>query len=110
MKRASTVCESDAQFRESLEDAAENHRTNGERSLSWHSDEPRQPIFWHAFLAEHVPGMNEDGSVELFRRAPNRLKRRIIEIQSIDASGVRICVHVRTDLCAAQSQLANTTL
>src|SRR5206468_8550402 len=51
--------------------------------------------------------MNEDGSVELLRRAPDRLKRSIIEIQSVDASGVRICVHVRANLCAAQSQLAN---
>src|SRR2546427_5919808 len=53
--------------------------------------------------------MNEDGSVELLRHAPDRLKRSIIEIQSVDASGVRICVDVRANLCPAQSQLTNAT-
>ncbi len=108
-KRAAAVGESDAQFRETLEDAAENHRANRERSFSRHPDEPRQPVFRHAFLADHVPGMNEDGSVELFRRAPDGLKRSIIEIQGVDPAGVRICVHVRADLRAAQSQFADAT-
>ena len=53
--------------------------------------------------------MNEDGSVELFRRAPNRLKRRVIEIQSVDSSRMPVCIHVRANLCATQSQLANAT-
>jgi len=74
-----------------------------------------QPAFRRATVTNNsacvpcpaCPRMNEDGSVELFRRAPNGLKRRIIEIQSIEASGVRICIHVRANLCATQSQLTN---
>src|SRR4051794_19907086 len=39
-KRAAAMGEGDAKFGEAREDAAENHRTNGERRFGRHPDEP----------------------------------------------------------------------
>ena len=58
----------------------------------------------------HVPWMNEHCRAELFGRAPDGLERRIVQIDTVDASGMRVRVHVRADLRAAQAQLANATL
>src|SRR5205823_15002997 len=103
------MSKSHAEFWESLEDAAENQGTNRKRSFSRHTDQPRQPIFRHALLAEHVPGMNKDRGVQIFRGAPDRLKRCIIEIQRVDAAGMRICIHVRADLRTAQAQFSDAS-
>ena len=54
--------------------------------------------------------MNKDGGIHVFSGAPDRLKRCIIEVQSIDASEVRICIHVRADLCPAQAEFADAAL
>ena len=109
-KRAAAVREGDAQLRKALEDAAENHRANRERSFGRHADEPRQPVFRHALLAKHVPWMNEDRSVELLGRAPDRLQRCVIEIQRIDAAEMLVRVDVGADLRAAQAEVAHATL
>src|SRR6266581_1381972 len=101
-KCAAAMSKSNAEFWESLEDAAENQGTNRKRRFSRHTDQPRQPIFRHALLAEHVPGMNKDRCVQFFSGAPDRLKRRIIKIQSVDATGMRIRIDVRADLRTAQ--------
>src|SRR5215472_3490811 len=77
---AAAMSERDTEFWESLEDAAENQGTNRKRRFGRHADQPRQPIFRHPLLADHVPGMNKDRRVQFFRGAPDRLKRRIIEI------------------------------
>src|SRR5436309_12644302 len=53
--------------------------------------------------------MNKDSGVELFCRAPNRLKRGIIKIQRVDASGMRICIHMRADLSPAQPQFTHAS-
>src|SRR5690348_4133360 len=83
---AAAVSERDTEFWEPLEDAAENQGTNRKRRFSRHTNQPRQPIFRHALLAEHVPRVNKDRRVQFFRGAPNRLKRGIIEIQRVDAT------------------------
>src|SRR5438045_3634675 len=80
---AAAVSKRNTEFWKSLEDAAENQGTNRKRRFSRHTHQPWQPIFRHALLAEHVPGMNKDRGVQFFRGAPDRLKRRIIEIQSV---------------------------
>src|SRR5262245_65409866 len=49
--------------------------------------------------------MNKDRGIELFSGAPDRLKRCVIEIQSIYAPKIRICIHVRADLCGAEPEL-----
>src|SRR5436853_6281316 len=97
--------ESDPEFWKTLEDAAENHRTDRQRGLGRHADEPWQPVFRHALFAEHIPWMNEDRGAELFRRAPNRLKGSVVQVESVDAAEVRVRVHMRADLRAAQPQL-----
>jgi hypothetical protein len=51
----------------------------------------------------------QDRGVELFSSAPDRLKRRIIEIQNVDATGMRICVHMRANLRATHSQVAHAS-
>src|SRR5207247_2333042 len=89
-KRSAAMSKADAEFWEPLKDAAENQGTNRKRGFGRHTDQPRQPIFWHALLAEHVPGMNKDRCVQFFSGAPHRLKRRILEIQSVDATGMRV--------------------
>ena len=48
--------------------------------------------------------MNKDRRIEFFGGAPDRLKRCVIEVQSIYASEMRICVHVRSNLRAAQPE------
>ena len=108
-KRAAAMGEGDAKFRKSLEDAAKNHRADRERRFGWHSDEPRQPVIRHALSAEHVPGVNEDRPAKLLGHTPDRLQRRIVQIQSVDATGVRVRVHVRANLRAAQSQFTDTS-
>src|SRR2546421_6948736 len=107
---AAAMRESDPEFWKTLKDAAENHRTDGERCFGRHADEPWQPVFRHALFAEHIPRMNEDRGAELFRRAPDRLKRSIVEIQSVDAAEVWVRVYVGADLSTSQPQLGNTTL
>src|SRR6266568_1125881 len=108
-KRSAAMSKADAEFWEPLKDAAENQGTNRKRSFGRHTDQPRQPIFWHALLAEHVPGMNKDRCVQFFSGAPHRLKRRIIEIQSVDATGMRVRIDMRSDLRTAHSQLTNAS-
>src|SRR6266567_5162261 len=108
-KCAPAMSKPDTEFWESLDDATENHGTNRNRRFSRHTDQPRQPIFRHAFLTEHVPGMNKDRCVQFFSGAPDRLKRRIIEIQSVDATGMRVRIDMRSDLRTAHSQLTNAS-
>src|SRR6202022_4233425 len=107
---APAVRECDAELREPIEHAAEDHRTDRQRCLGRHADEPRQPIIRHALLAEHVPRMNEDRRAELLRRAPNWLKRRIVQIYGVDATRVRVCIDMRTDLRPAQTQFTHASL
>src|SRR5437870_4211948 len=54
--------------------------------------------------------MNKDRGVQFFSGAPHWLKRRIIEIQSVDATGMRICIDMRSDLRAAQPQFSDAAL
>src|SRR5215472_11335844 len=98
-KRAAAVRKRDAQLRKPLEHAPKNHRTNRERCFCRHGDKPRQPVFRHTLAAEHVPRMNKDCGLEFFGEAPDRLKRRVIEVQSIYSSKVRIRINVCSDLC-----------
>src|SRR5438128_12600139 len=72
-KCAAAMSKPNAEFWESLEDAAENQGTNRKRSFSRHTDQPRQPMFRHALLAEHVPGMNKDRGGQLFSGTPDRM-------------------------------------
>ena len=53
--------------------------------------------------------MNENRRAQLFRGTPHRLKRGIIQIQNIHATGVLVRVDMRSDLCAAQAQVADAT-
>ena len=53
--------------------------------------------------------MNENGGIEFFSGAPDRLKRCVIEVQSIYASEMRVCIHVRSDLRATQPEFPDTT-
>src|SRR6516165_9410916 len=106
---ATAMSERDTEFWKSFKDASENQGTNRKRRFSRHTDQPRQPIFRHALLADHVPGMNKDRRIQFFRGAPDRLERRIIEIQSVDAAGMRIRIDVRADLRAAQAQFADAS-
>ena len=53
--------------------------------------------------------MNKDRCVQFFSGAPHRLKRRIIEIQSVDATGMRVRIDMRSDLRTAHSQLTNAS-
>src|SRR6478736_881436 len=108
-KRAAAVCKRDAQFRKSLEHASKNHGTNRERRFCRHANQPRQPVFRHALAAQHVPWMNKERGIEFFGGAPDRLKRCVIEVQSIYASEVRISIHVRSNLCAAQPEFPDAT-
>src|SRR5207244_9049787 len=87
---APAVCECDAELREPIEHAAEDHRTDRQRCLGRHTDEPRQPIIRHPLLAEHVPRMYEDRRAELLRRAPKWLKCRIVHIYVVTATRVRV--------------------
>src|SRR6476469_10471617 len=109
-KGAAAVRKRDAQFRKPFEYASKNHGTNRERCFCRHSDQPRQPVLRHALAAQHVPRMNKDPRVELFGGAPDRLKRCVIEVQRIYAPKMRICVHVRSHLRAAQPEFADAPL
>src|SRR2546423_15628014 len=71
-KSAAAVGEGDAEFREALENAAEYHRADRERSFCWHADQPWQPVLRHPLFADHVPWMDEDGGAQFFGGAPNR--------------------------------------
>src|SRR5207244_2369157 len=108
-KCPSAVGKSDAQFWKPLEHAPEDHRTNRERRLCRHADQPGQPVFRHPFLAQHVPGMNENCGAEFFCCAPNWLERGVVEVQRVSPTGEWTGVHVRADLRAAESELTNTT-
>jgi hypothetical protein len=48
--------------------------------------------------------MNKNCGIEFFSGAPDRLKRCVIEVQSIYSSEIRIRIHVRSDLRAAQPE------
>src|SRR4030095_3253446 len=104
-KRAAAVRKRDAQCRKPLEDASKNHRTDRERRFCRHGDQPWQPVFRHTLAAQHVPRMDKDRGIEFFSCAPDRLKRCVIEVQSIYASEIRIRVNVRSDLRAAKPEL-----
>src|SRR4029077_17387130 len=106
-KRAAAVGERDTQSWEAFEDAAKNHRTDRERRLCRHGNQPGQPVFRHTIAAEHVPGMNKNRGLQFFGGVPNRLKRCIIEVQSIHASEIRIRVHVRPNLRTAKAEFAD---
>src|SRR6476620_12502476 len=108
-KCAAAMSKADAEFWEPLKDAAENQGTNCKRGFGRHTHQPWQPIFRHALLAQHVPGMNKDRSVQFFSGAPHRLKRRIIEIQRVDATGMGICIDMRSNLRAAQAQFVDAS-
>src|SRR6266566_3970493 len=109
-ERAAAVGEGYAKLWEPLKHAAEYHRANSERCLGRHADEPRQPVVRHSIFAEHVPRMNEDRRPKLLCRAPDGLERRIVQIQGVDATGVRIRIDVGADLYTAQPQLTNAAL
>ena len=49
--------------------------------------------------------MNKDRGIEFFSGAPDRLKRCVIEVQSIYSSEIRIRINVRSDLRATQPEL-----
>src|SRR5207248_1875189 len=106
---AAAMSKGDAKFWEALEDAAEHHGANRQRSLSRHSNKPRQPVLRHALLSDHIPRMNKDRRTELFGRAPDRLERRVVQIQGIDASRMWVCVDVGSDLRPAQAQLTHAS-
>ena len=76
-----------------------------ERRFCRHGDQPRQPVFRHTLAAQHVPRMNKDRGIEFFSGAPDRLKRGVVEVQSIYASEMRIRINVRSDLRAPQPEL-----
>src|SRR3954464_1973578 len=59
-KRPSTMGEGDTEFGKPLKDPAENHGTDRERRFGWHANQPRQPIFRHPSLPQHIPGMHEE--------------------------------------------------
>src|SRR5215471_5367111 len=107
---ATAMRKRDAKFRKPLEHASENHRTDRERCFCRHGDQPRQPIFRHALAAQHVPWMNKDSSIEFFGSAPDRLKRGVIEVQSIYPSEIWIRINVRSDLSATQAKFADAAL
>src|SRR5262249_5207239 len=104
-KRAAAVRKRDAQRGKPLQHAPKNHGTDCERRFCRHRDQPGQPVFRHTVAAEHVPGMNKDRGIEFFSGAPDRLKRCVIEVQSIYASELRIRINVRSDLRAAKPEL-----
>ena len=54
--------------------------------------------------------MNKDGGIKFFCGAPDRLKRCVIEVQSIYASEMRICINVRSNLRAAQPEFAERSV
>src|SRR5260370_8937749 len=102
-KRAAAMGEGDAKFRKSLEDAAKNHRADRERRFGRHSDEPRQPVIRHALSAEHVPGVNEDRPAKLLDHTPDRLQRRILQLQVLESPADRFRVPMRANLPPPQS-------
>ena len=103
------MSESNTEVRESFKDTAENHGTDRKRCFSRHTDQPRQPIFPHALLAQHVPGMNKDRGVQFLSGAPHRLQRRVVEIQNIDATRMGIRIHMCADLRATHSQVPHAS-
>src|SRR5882724_8764340 len=109
-KCATAMGERDAKFRKPLEHAAENHRTNRERCFRRHADEPRQPVFRHPFFTHHVPWMNEDRSVELFRRFPDNIERRMIQVPAIGSVAMIVRIDMGSDLNSAQTQVLNAAL
>src|SRR5215831_16212256 len=109
-KRAAAMRKSDTKAREPFEHAAKNHGTNRERRLCWHANQPWQPIFRHTLAAQHVPRMNKNCGVDFFSSAPDRLQRCVVEVQRINASEMRICIHVRSDLRAAQPEFPDAAL
>src|SRR5262245_34812952 len=103
-KCAAAMCERDPKFGKAFEDTAENHRTDCERSFSGHSNKPWQPIFGHSFFPNHVPWMNEDGGSELFSSTPDRLKRRVIQVQTVESARMPVGVNMGSNLRAVQTK------
>src|SRR6266481_3650600 len=72
-KRATAMRKSNTKARESFEHAAKNHRTNRERRLCRHTNQPRQPVFRHTITTQHIPRMNKNCGIDFFSSAPNWL-------------------------------------
>src|SRR5215831_12402606 len=108
-KRAAAVRKRDPQLGKPLEHASKNHGTDRQRRFCRHSYQPWQPVFRHTLAAQHVPGMDKDRRIEFFGRAPDRLKRCVVEVQSIYPSKLRIRINMRSDLRAAQPELPDAT-
>ncbi len=54
--------------------------------------------------------MHEDRRIELFRRAPDHIERRIVQVAAIGAMAMLVRIDVRADLRAAQAEVADTAL
>ena len=93
--------ERDPQLWKALEDAAKNHRANRECGFRRHSDQPWQPEIRHAFLPDHVPGVNKNRGSEFFGFAPDGLQRRIIEVDGIEPAEMLVRVHMAANLRAS---------
>src|ERR1044071_9627085 len=101
-KRAAAVRKCDAHSRKPLEHPSKNHGTDRQRRFCRHGDQPWQPVLRHTLAAQHIPWMNKDRGIEFFSGAPDRLKRCVIEVQSIYASEIRIRINVSSNFRAAQ--------
>src|SRR5205807_9734670 len=106
-KGAAAMRERNTKFWEALKDAAEDHRTNGERTFGRHTNKPWQPVFRHPFPAHHVPGMNENCGVQLLRRFPDDVERWMIEVAAIGAVTMIVWIDMGADLDSAESELAH---
>jgi hypothetical protein len=100
-KRAAAMRESKTQFRITIENPAKHQATNREGRFGGHADQPGQPIFRHPPFADHVPGMNEDGRAQFFRRLPEHVEGRMVEVPAIRAVAMLVRVDVRADLDTA---------
>ena len=92
------MCKRDAQFRKAFEDAAEDHAADREAGFRRHSDQPRQPVFRHARLADHVPRMHEDRGVEFLRRLPDHVEPAIIQVPALWSVTMLVRIYMRADL------------
>ena len=97
-ERAAAVREAEAQFRQSLEHAAEDHRGDRLRSFGGHSDQPREPVLLHPLLAHHVPGVHENGAAQLRGPCEDWKQLGSVEVPAAD---------VRADLHAREAQVAD---
>src|SRR5262249_25053335 len=100
-KTAAAVSEAEAQVRQPFQNAAENQRANGQARFRRLAHQPGEPVVLHAVLAEHIPGVDENGRPELFRSLKNRKKTGMVQVPIID---------VRADLHAGEAELLDTTI